>query len=115
MPDMATSIRRCFCNPCGRETDHDVVWRNVRSAQSPSEDFFEIELLTLQCLGCKECTMLERVRELSGFDEVTERYEPPRLWRRAPNWLRSLQDDDPDLKGLLEEVYSATNDKQVRL
>jgi hypothetical protein len=55
------------------------------------------------------------VREVSGFDDVIERYEPPRLWRRAPDWLRSLHDDDPDLKELLDEVYSATNDKQVRL
>jgi Domain of unknown function (DUF4145) len=26
-----------------------------------------------------------------------------------------LKENDPDLKGLLDEVYSATNDKQVRL
>jgi hypothetical protein len=115
MPEMATSIRRCFCNPCGRETDHDVVWRNVRVEESPSEEFFEIELLALQCGGCKECTMLERVQEVSGFHDVIERYEPPRLWRRPPDWLRSLQFDDPDLKELLDEVYSATNEKQVRL
>ena len=67
-----------------------------------------------QCRGCKECTILERVRQLFD-DDVIERYEPPRLWRRAPDWLRSLQDGDPDLKELLDEVYSATNDKQVRL
>jgi hypothetical protein len=37
------------------------------------------------------------------------------LWRRAPDWLKEIESTDPDLKGILDEVYSATNDKQVRL
>jgi hypothetical protein len=114
---MATKTRRCFCNSCGRETDHDVVWRDTRKEESPTEDLLEIERSALQCAGCKECTILTRVQELSGPDLVDPsiEYEPPRLWRRPPNWITSLQEHDPDLKGLLHEVYSATNDKQVRL
>jgi Domain of unknown function (DUF4145) len=110
--------RRCFCNACGRETDHDVVWRNIESAESPSEELFEIELLILRCRGCKECTILQREREVTAAfapPDVTETYEPPRLWRRAPDWLPSLQELDPDLKALLDEIYSATNAKQLRL
>jgi len=34
---------------------------------------------------------------------------------RPPTWLNALEEVEPDLKALLEEVYSATNDKQVRL
>ncbi len=40
---MAKGIKRCFCNACGRETDHDVVWQDERTVESPSEDLFRIE------------------------------------------------------------------------
>jgi hypothetical protein len=114
---MATQIRRCFCNLCGHETDHEVVWRSVREEESPSEDLWEIERVALQCGGCRECTLLKSVREVSapGLVNPSIEYEPPRLWRRSPEWIDSLKENDPDLKGLLDEVYSATNDKQVRL
>jgi Domain of unknown function (DUF4145) len=107
---MAKGIKRCFCNLCGRETDHDVVWQDVRTKESSSEELFEIELLGLQCRGCKECTILKREREIAtvGLAQgLIETYEPPRLWRRAPDWLSSLQS--------LNEIYSATNVMQVRL
>jgi hypothetical protein len=50
-----------------------------------------------------------------GLVSPSIEYEPSRLWRRPPDWITYLLAHDPDLKGLLDEVYSATNDKQVRL
>ena len=48
-------------------------------------------------------------------DTVEVSFEPPRLWRRPPTWLKEKETIDPDLRGLLEEVYSAANEKQRRL
>jgi hypothetical protein len=114
---MAQRIRRCFCNLCGHDTDHDVLWHENRTGESPSEDLFELEHLGLRCRGCNECTILKRERELGtgAAEDWVETYEPPRLWRRAPHWLSSLHALDYALKELLDEIYSATNLNQVRL
>jgi hypothetical protein len=42
-------------------------------------------------------------------------YEPPRSWWRRPSWLADLDKVAPELKTLLDEIYSATNDQQFRL
>jgi hypothetical protein len=110
--------KRSFCNKCGHDTDHDVVWEDSWGDESPSQDLFKIEIQTLQCRGCRECAILKQVWEVStiGSSELIEQtYEPPRLWRRAPNWLPSLASLDDDLNELLYEIYSATNPAQVRL
>ena len=113
---MTYELRRCFCNACVRETDHDVVWQGQTIEESPSEELFRIELLAVRCRGCSECAILKKVWELANVEAgPQQRYEPPRLWRRAPAWLNSLQSIDLTLKELLDEVYSATNDTQVRL
>src|ERR1700730_17467787 len=113
---MAYKLRRCFCNPCGRETDHDVVWQDTGTEESPSEELFRTEIIAVRCRGCSECAILKEVWELSSEPpEKTQTYEPPRLWRRAPDWLIALHDLDFDLKTLLDEIYSATNDAQLRL
>jgi len=45
------------------------------------------------------------------------RTSPTRLrgYGRVPDWLATVTETDPDLKGLLDEVYSAANDEQSRL
>ena len=109
-------VEPCFCNLCGQETDHDVVWQDVRTKPSPSGELFRTEVRAVQCRGCSECAIIKKVWEGNTLAEVIEEsYGPPRLWRRAPAWLASLQSLDLTLKELLDEVYSATNDMQVRL
>jgi hypothetical protein len=118
---VANPIIRSFCNACGRETDHDIVWKDSSSVVDPNGDVVETRYSAVRCRGCAECAIREEqwyseVPHHPGEEELTEvTYRPARLWRRVPDWLPSLQDFDPDLKGLLDEVYSATNDGQVRL
>jgi hypothetical protein len=51
----------------------------------------------------------------AGTDLLEITYDPPRKWRRAPDWVEQLEAVDGDLKALLDELYEATNDAQPRL
>jgi hypothetical protein len=120
---MGVRIVTCFCNSCSRETDHVVVWTDSVSVEIPDGSASGTRSLGLRCGGCKECTLKEESWYASGVpdpDEPAETigevtYKPARLWRRPPEWVNTIEDLDPDLKGILDEVYLATNDKQVRL
>jgi hypothetical protein len=120
-----SDIVRCFCNSCNRDTSHDVVWNHIVGIVEGPYDPPDYHNVTeaLRCRGCGECTIRHQkvdgphdFAEPVGDDEIIETiYKPARLWRRPPDWVKSLEDRDPDLKALLDEVYSATNDTQVRL
>ena len=121
MAEEAASIILSVCNSCGRETEHDVSWKDTTTVKGP--DFAsETRYLAVRCRGCKESALRE---ELWYFDYtppedadgslVRVSYSPVRLWRRPPEWLGALETLDADLKGLLDEVYSAANDQQIRL
>ena len=76
----------------------------------------------LLCRGCREWTFRSdtwlgvSVSEILPTDGPNYiHFEPARLWRRPPNWLTDIEKQDVDLRGLLDEVYSACNDKQIRL
>lgn len=59
----------------------------------------------LRCRGCGECTFRQQKMygrpdwdEPLGEDEIIETiYRPARLWRRAPEWVKSIEDRDPGL------------------
>ncbi|MHB8269077.1 DUF4145 domain-containing protein [Bradyrhizobium sp.] len=53
--------------------------------------------------------------EDGGMAVTATRFKPSRTWRRAPDWLDRIESVDPELFGILEEVYSAANNHQVRL
>jgi len=42
-------------------------------------------------------------------------YYPPRIKRRRPDWLDNLEDNDPELVALLNEVYDAVDYGNYRL
>jgi hypothetical protein len=113
-------LTRSFCNACGRETDHDVVWKDSSSAEGPNGEVAETRYLAVRCRACAEFAIrieqwyFDYIPDPDAEEKLTGvTYRPARLWRRAPDWLPSLEELDPDL--LLDEVYSATNDGQVRL
>jgi hypothetical protein len=75
------------------------------------------------CRGCKDVSIR---KELWHFDLVPHEENeggrlaaltitPPRLWRRPPNWLPRLETAEPDLCDMLNEIYLATHEGQVRL
>lgn len=72
----------------------------------------------VRCRGCSECALREEelyFNEWEARNLTAVRYKPPRLWRRSPDWLPSLEGMDEVLHDLLGEVYSAVNDEQTRL
>lgn len=118
MPD---EIVKSLCNRCRQKTDHDVVWKDTTTVEYP-DSVTETRTLVVCCRGCKECAVREEQwyfdyipDENSGGQLFRTTYKPPRLWRHPPQWLGSLEEIDADLKGLLDEVYLATNDQQIRL
>jgi hypothetical protein len=77
----------------------------------------------LQCNGCHQHSIRRESwhRVVVPDPEESEpllleqSYSPFRNWRRAPDWLDRIEAASPDLHGLLAEVYTATNDHQVRM
>ena len=120
---MPNEIIQSLCNACGHETDHEVVWQETFIIKETKGG---PKLLTKSravcCRGCKELAIRQDTwtvestaeRDPAGKPESTN-FWPARLWRRPSIWLDGLEAIDVDLKGLLDEVYLACNDHQVRL
>jgi len=116
------TIIRSTCNICGHETDHDVLHQENTSVEDPSGGWLVTRQYALSCRGCHDRHLRAEERyfhvptELDD-DEVTPTvtFQPPRLWRRAPDWIDQLDEVDADLGDLLKEIYSATNDGQTKL
>jgi hypothetical protein len=120
MPEKALNS---WCNSCGRETQHDEVHREfLKEFEYPDADADE-RLVVVRCRGCKDLAIRH---ENWWFDRTPDEsnegaklthlsYNPPRTWRRPPEWLVQLDQIAPELKELLDEVYSAANDRQFRL
>ena len=119
MIEVAEKIVRAPCNMCGQNTEHDIIHIEIVPRKTVDLDI-PARTEVLSCRGCKEVSIKREFFE-EGVDEEGESapshivYAPPRLWHRPPKWLAELEQYDPDLKGLLDEVYSAVHDKQTRL
>lgn len=115
-PVTGLAPRPSWCNSCLRETQH-VVLHAERHTQTEGEwGTFETLYLVVQCGGCHTTGMREELTsDLFDPGEVQITYCPSRLWARPPGWLRDIEAHDPGLHALLLEVYSATNDRQLRL
>jgi hypothetical protein len=117
-----SKVIRSPCNLCGHDTDHDVVSQETESDEGPNGEALDTRRYVLRCRGCHDFSLRT---EQSFFDgvpaedsepsRVALEFRPPRLWRKPPSWLGDLKDIDGDLFSLLREVYSATNDEQLRL
>jgi len=99
-----------------------MVWHERDEQEGPNGEVAEQKKMLVRCCGCGDCAIREEKWYWDGMPHpdtknelVSVTYSPPRSWHRPPSWLDGLADADPDLKDLLEEIYSATNLKQVRL
>ena len=121
------NITVSWCNSCGRDTDHEVTSIEIISRKEFPEagSASTMRSLVVRCGGCKEISirneswhynLLASGGENDPVAELTEvTFSPPRLWRRLPDWLTKLERTEPDLYDLLQEIYLATHDGQVRL
>jgi hypothetical protein len=99
------------CNSCGPGREHEILW----SSDLPAEQIdgaMSIRASLVRCQGCKELTLRREV--WTDFDKSQVSYSPERMWHRQPDWLASIETADPNLFGLLGEVYGA-KEGQVRL
>jgi hypothetical protein len=116
-------IIQSLCNVCGRETAHDVVQIEVISAQAYPDFAVETRSVVVRCRGCKDFAIrceqwhfdLTPSESSSGATLQEVSFNPPRLWRRSPDWLSQLERIDADLSDMLIEIFSAANDNQYRL
>ena len=117
-----SKVLRSPCNLCARETDHDVLAEEVHSDDGPNGEARDTKRYAIQCRGCHDFSLRTEEWYFDGIPSPESEYtlvqvtfQPPRLWRRAPDWLEELRDINTDFYSLLKEIYSAANDDQVRL
>lgn len=119
----AGDVTRSPCNSCARDTDHAVIAEEtISEMEYPDSEAWVLERI-VKCRGCGEVAVRRENmwRDLvPDYEESLSRvisvdYSPRRTWKRPPDWLKQIETLNADLHGLLVEVYSATNDDQVRL
>ena len=112
-----TDIERVHCNKCSNVTKHYVLAAQKKEMDSSEypypysvdwSDTYEI----LECCGCEEITF-RRTIFCSEWEELEFTFFPPRVSRRAPSWIQSLE--DYETKGLLAEIYTALHADNRRL
>lgn len=106
------------CNACSQVTEHTIVHMYTYKIAGTDGATDETRTFTAHCLGCREGSIRKESwrREADGNEKrVKVDFQPPRLWRREPQWLDELEPLAPDLKDLLIEIYSVPNDQQSRL
>ena len=107
---------RCPCAQCSVDTLHAVLCTTEDSGVTSDAISWNYTYKFIQCQGCKKVSIREEFTcsELDQGDvEIT--YYPPRIKRRRPDWLDKLEDHDPELIDLLNEVYDAVDYGHHRL
>ena len=118
--DKSVPVIRSRCNTCLRDTDHDVLHTSSTADDVPDGSRVEVRHLIVSCRGCGDRSLRDETYLYYTLPDEepptpTIRYTPPRLWRGPPDWLPTIEESDPDLHGMLVEVYLAANDEQPRL
>jgi len=111
------------CNKCVRDTSHSLLHTEAKRIDHP-DSYTEDRTLVVRCKGCGDISVR---KEHWDFDYDSEAcgtvgscrdvdFDPPRIWWRPPDWLEiHLFSAAPELTELLQEIYSAANDRQSRL
>lgn len=112
------------CNTCCAETEHDQLCAEKAYPLQPDGARCLVTTAVVPCRGCRSFAIRREIfRDVPPGSPGAETssppgeviYEPPRSWWRPPDWLADLDKVVPELKTLLDEIYSATNDRQFRL
>jgi hypothetical protein len=117
---MAITQRKLHCNTCsGNLTNHTLL----HTDKEPWESEYDPDIrgsVTHEMLKCDGCgsVVLRRTEwctEDHPEDSSPDTFFPPRTFRRTPKWLVDLRAADDVLTGLLNEVYVALQNDQLRL
>jgi len=109
------NIIRCYCNNCGRSTDHLLLQKCVVEDSDEYDgdgspfwwtDTYEM----FQCRGCHAVCLRHFIKDAAG--EETEAFYPPPVSRRPPLWRWHLP---VGMKELLNEIYTALYSDSRRL
>lgn len=103
-------IEKIHCNDCGQKTRHALLHMNKQDFHERNEGEYDFWACTIyrtwQCQGCESVTLVRTITHSEmGHDENPDTtYYPPRVSRKQPAWLDSLDGRD---QLLLKEVYTA--------
>lgn len=104
------------CNKCHRPTSHDVLHQRAvsRDHVDETDGYHEAWTYTytmLECRGCEEVSM-KIDHWHSDYGDVDPELYPPRISRKAPDWLWNLPSD---WWSLMREIYGALHANSRRL
>jgi hypothetical protein len=112
---MSEKIVKSYCNQCGRETNHTVLY-----IEETSKGILGQRYEMLKCRGCMEVSF-RRVRTSKTEERAIVHY-PPRIKRRRPKWIEYTKwifDDNHHIPSaiwsIMEEVYVALENNSRRL
>jgi hypothetical protein len=121
MSPISDKFRLAPCNRCLRQTNHNVLWKDVR----PWEDVIDEDMghsisgsesyFVLECAGCNEVRLLHSYwfsedTDFEGRPTSYSDYYPPTVSRQKPIWRKSKLTNwtvEEELNPLFDEVYTA--------
>jgi hypothetical protein len=113
------------CSDCFQKTRHTILHEKIGTKEYGDEVWREDSYCLLECGGCGRISMAHFWRWSETPEDFEERYYPPPVSRKPPQWLKKwLADADSDegptgtrrfMGGLLQEIYEALHGGQVRL
>jgi hypothetical protein len=111
---VSQDITQADCNKCGWLVNHDIIAAEGEKFLEEGDDYFVDAYEMLKCRGCGSITM--RHTHAYGRDPLTTvTYYPPRVARRAPEWLHYGELVPLQLRKLMLEIYTATDNDSRRL
>ena len=107
---------RSYCNQCHNETIHDVIYSDQKTISCDEENCFCAyrQYKIIECCGCKDISFYESYDDDSSseYDEPSVRLYPPRISRKQPDFIYSL---DKEYISLFDEIYKAISNECERL
>lgn len=121
MPPTSTEKVKAPCNECGRDTLHDVLFKNKTEGSEDVSEEFSIEwwrtLRVLQCRGCEDICIRRDTQNSEDYEpegtlNTTTTYIPPRVFRKVPDWIAHSV---PTRTGLPKPVRDLMNELYIAL
>ena len=107
---------RSYCNQCHSETIHNVIHSHQKNILCIEESGFYAyrQYKIIECCGCEKISFYESYDDDSSSedDEPSVTLYPPRISRKKPDFIRSL---NKEYISLFDEIYKAISNECERL